>query len=53
MLITFMHDLFASGFKCLQPTFAYDIIFAGHLNFSGCFTKNINIPETKEDRMMN
>ena len=40
-------NLYASGFKCLQSTFAYGIIFAGHLNFSTWFTKNVNILGTK------
>ena len=42
-------NLFALGFKWLQSTFAYDILFAGNLNFSTGFTTNINITGTKED----
>jgi hypothetical protein len=42
-------NLFASGFKWLQSTFAYDILFARHLNFSTWFTKNTIIPRTKKD----
>ena len=42
-------NLFASGFKWLQFTFTYDILFAGDLNFSIRFTKNVNITGTKED----
>jgi len=33
-------NLYATGFKWLQSTFAYDIIFAWHLNFCTWFTKN-------------
>ena len=42
-------NLFASGFKWLQSTFAHDILFAGDLNFSTTFAKNVNITGTKED----
>jgi hypothetical protein len=42
-------NLFASGFKWLQSTFAYDILFARNLHFSTWLTKNINIPGTKQD----
>jgi hypothetical protein len=42
-------NLFALGFKWLPTTFAYDILFGRHLNFSTRFTKNINIPGTKQD----
>jgi len=42
-------NLLASGFKWLQSTFAYDILFARDLNFSTWFTKNVNIPGTKQD----
>jgi len=42
-------NLFASGFKWLQATFAYDILFTMDLNFSTWFTKNFNIPGTKQD----
>jgi len=42
-------NLFASGFKWLQSTFVYDILFARHLNFSTWFTKNVNILGTKKD----
>jgi hypothetical protein len=35
--------LFTSGFKWLQSTFVYDILFAGDLNFSTRVTKNVNI----------
>jgi len=45
-------NLFTSGFKWLQSTFAYDIIFARNLNFSTWFTKNVNIPGTKQDLIM-
>ena len=40
-------NLFASAFKWLQSAFTYHILFAGHLNFSAWFTKNINIPVIK------
>ena len=42
-------NLFASGFEWLQSTFAYDVLFAGDLNFSTRFTTNFNITGTKED----
>jgi len=42
-------NLFASGFKWLEATFVYDILFARDLNFSTWFTKNVNIPGTKQD----
>jgi hypothetical protein len=45
-------NLYAMGFKWLQSTFAYDIIFARHLNFSTWFTKNIIISGTKKDLIM-
>ena len=45
-------NLYATGFKWLQSTFAYDIIFARHLNFSTWFTKNFIIPGTKKDLIM-
>jgi len=45
-------NLFASAFKWLQSTFTYDILFARHLNFSTWVTKNVNIPGTKKDRIM-
>jgi len=41
--------LYATGFKWLQSTFAYDIIFARHLNFNAWFTKNFIIPGTRKD----
>ena len=44
----FIINLFALGFKWLQSTFAYDILFTGYLNFSTRFTKNVNIMGTKE-----
>jgi hypothetical protein len=44
--------LYATGFKWLQSTFAYDNIFARHLNFSTWFTKNFIIPGTKKDLIM-
>jgi hypothetical protein len=44
-----LFNLFASGFKWLPSTFPYDILFARRLNFSTRFTKNINIPGTKQD----
>jgi len=34
-------NLFALAFKWLQSTFAYDILFARHLNFSTWFTKQL------------
>jgi hypothetical protein len=34
-------NLLATGFKCLQSTLAYDIIFARHLNFGTQFYKKI------------
>ena len=45
-------NLFASGFKWLQPTFAYDTLLARNLNFSTWFTKYVNIPGTKPDLIM-
>jgi len=45
-------NLNATGFKWLQSTFTYDIIFAGHLNFSTWFTKNFIISGTKKDLIM-
>ena len=41
-------NLFASGFKWLQSTFVYNILFAGDVNFSTRFTTNVNITGTKE-----
>jgi len=45
-------NLNAMGFKWLQSTFAYDIIFTRHLNFSTWFTKNSIIPGAKKDLIM-
>jgi hypothetical protein len=45
-------NLLATGFKWLQTTFTYDIIFARHLNFSTRFYKKIIIPRTKKDLIM-
>ena len=45
-------NLYATGFKWLQSTFAYDIIFAWHLNFCTWFTKNFIISGTKKDLIM-
>ena len=45
-------NLYATGFKWLQSTFAYDIIFAWHLNFYTWFTKNFIISGTKKDLIM-
>jgi hypothetical protein len=45
-------NLYATGYKWLQSTFAYDIIFARHLNFSTWFTKNFIIAGTKKDLIM-
>jgi hypothetical protein len=47
-----MFNLYATGFKWLQSTFAYDIIFAWHLNFCTWFTKNFIISGTKKDLIM-
>jgi len=44
-----MFNLFASGFKWLQSTFAYDILFPSHLNNSTWFTKNVNVMGTRQD----
>ena len=44
--------LYATGFKLLQSTFAYDIIFAWHLNVCTWFTKNFIISGTKKDLIM-
>ena len=45
-------NLFASGFKWLQATSAYDILFVRNLNFSIWFTIKRNIPGTKQDLIM-
>jgi hypothetical protein len=45
--------LLASRFKWPQSPFLYDILFARHLNFSTCFTENVNISGTKQDQVMN
>jgi len=45
-------NLYATGFKWLQSTFAYDIIFAWHLNFCTWFPKNFIISGTKKDLIM-
>ena len=50
--IFYFFNHYATGFKWLQSTFAYDIIFARHLNFSTWFTKNFIIPGTKKDLIM-
>jgi len=52
VLIITTINLYATGFKWLQSTFAYDIIFARHLNISTWFTKNFIIPGTKKDLIM-
>ena len=52
MVVHITINLYAMGFKWLQSTFAYDIIFARHLNFSTRFTKNFIIPGTKKDLIM-
>jgi hypothetical protein len=44
--------LLVTGFKWLQSTFTYDIIFARHLNFSTRFYKKFIIPRTKKDLIM-
>ena len=41
-------NLYATGFKWLQSTFAYDIIFARHLYFSTWFTKTLLFQEPKK-----
>jgi len=41
-------NLYATGFKWLQSTFAYDIIFTGHLNFSTWFKKTLLFQEPKK-----
>jgi len=41
-------NLFTSAFKWLQTTFAYDILFARHLNFSTWFTKPLIFREPKK-----
>jgi len=50
--VIFSINLYATGFKWLQSTFAYDIIFAWHLNFCTWFTKNFIISGTKKDLIM-
>jgi hypothetical protein len=45
-------NLYASGFKWLQCSFAYDIPFAGDLNFSTRFSINVNITRTKQDQVV-
>jgi len=45
-------NLYAMGFKWLQSTFTYDIIFAWHLNFCTWFTKKCITSGTKKDLIM-
>jgi len=42
-------NLFASGFKWRKSAFAYNFLFASHLNFCTWFTKTVNIIRTKQD----
>jgi len=45
-------NLYATGFKWLQSTFTYDIIFDWHLDFCKWFTKKFIGSGTKKDLIM-